>query len=116
MKFRLILQPAVAIFFAILDGLKDSREGNAPYLWALFTEPERRKPLLLEGWQARAKVFCLAGSHLPIVGSQLDSFRGCAVYCRCFSLCSLSVDSRLINRLMRMTGKIADGSTETGKH
>lgn len=60
MKFRLILQPAVAIFFAIRDGLKDAREGNVPYFWALFTEPARRKDLLLDGWQAVAKVFCFA--------------------------------------------------------
>jgi hypothetical protein len=38
MKFRLVLQPAMATFFAIRDGLKDAREGNPAYFWALFTD------------------------------------------------------------------------------
>jgi hypothetical protein len=60
MKFRLILQPAVAIFFAVRDGLNDARRGSVPYFWAIFTEPSRRKGLILEGWKALAKVFVFA--------------------------------------------------------
>ena len=60
LKFRLVLQPAVAVFFAIRDGLKDSREGCAPYFWAIFTEPSRRIDLIREGWKAVAKVFFFA--------------------------------------------------------
>jgi hypothetical protein len=41
MKFRLILQPAVAVFFVLRDCLKDSRGGNVPNFWALLTEPAR---------------------------------------------------------------------------
>ena len=60
LKFRLVLQPIMAVIFAIRDGLKDAREGNVPYLWALFSEPERRKEILLDGWKSMAKVFCFA--------------------------------------------------------
>ncbi len=60
LKFRLILQPCVATFFAIRAGLQDAREKRAPYFWAIFTEPERRGELLREGWQAVMKVFILA--------------------------------------------------------
>jgi hypothetical protein len=60
LSFRLILQPVVAIFFAIRDGRRDAREGRVPYFWAIFTEPERRGALLREGWKAVTKVFVLA--------------------------------------------------------
>jgi len=60
LKVRLILQPAVAVFFAIRDGLNDARRGNVPYFWAIFTEPSRRKELIKDGWQSVAKVFIFA--------------------------------------------------------
>lgn len=60
MSFRLILQPAVAIFFAIRDGRKDAREGRPPYFWTIFSDPAQRSALLHEGWKAVAKVFVMA--------------------------------------------------------
>lgn len=60
LKFRLILQPAVAVFFAIRDGLNDARRGNVPYFWAIFTEPSRRMDLIRDGWKAVTKVFFFA--------------------------------------------------------
>jgi hypothetical protein len=60
LKFRLILQPAVAVFFAIRDGLKDARRGSVPYFWEIFTEPSRRRELIQDGWKAVAKVFAFA--------------------------------------------------------
>lgn len=60
LKFRLVLQPTMAMIFAIRDGLKDAREGRVPYFWAIFTEPDRRGELIREGWQAVTKVFSLA--------------------------------------------------------
>lgn len=60
MKFRLLLQPIMALIFAVRDGLKDAREGRAPYFWAIFTSPAHRKELLREGWKAVGKVFVIA--------------------------------------------------------
>ena len=60
MKFRMILQPTMAIIFAIRDGRKDGREGRPPYFWALFTEPGHRLELLRNGWKSFGKIFCLA--------------------------------------------------------
>ena len=60
MKFRLLLQPTMAIIFAVRDGLKDAREGRVPYFWAIFTSPAHRKELLREGWKAVSRVFILA--------------------------------------------------------
>ena len=60
MKFRLILQPCVAIFFATRAGLQDAREKRLPYFWAIFTEPAQRGKLIREGWHAVMKIFILA--------------------------------------------------------
>ena len=60
LKFRLVLQPVMAVIFAIRDGLKDARAGRVPYFWAIFTEPSRRMELILDGWKAVAKVFVFA--------------------------------------------------------
>jgi hypothetical protein len=60
MKFRLVLQPAMASIFAILSGLKDARAGKPPYFWALITDPARRIDMIKDGWKSVGKVFVLA--------------------------------------------------------
>lgn len=59
MTFRLFLQPAMACFFAVKDGLKDARNGSPPYFWALLTEPEHRKEFLRNGWKGIGRTFIL---------------------------------------------------------
>jgi hypothetical protein len=60
MHFRLILQPLMAIIFATRDGIKDAREGRAPFFWALFTNPEHRRDMLRNGWKSVGKIFIIA--------------------------------------------------------
>jgi len=60
LTFRLLLQPAMSLFFGIRDGLKDARERRPVYLWTIFTEPAERGYLLREGWKAMVKVFLVA--------------------------------------------------------
>jgi hypothetical protein len=60
MKFRFILQPAMAIFLAVRCGLKDSHEGKPAFFWALFTDPVHRWQLLRDGWKSIRSVFILA--------------------------------------------------------
>jgi len=60
MTFRLILQPSVAIFFAIRGGISDAREGREPHFWAILTDSTARMELLRESWQDVAKVFVAA--------------------------------------------------------
>jgi hypothetical protein len=50
MTFRLYLHPAMAIFFAIRDGLKDAREGEPYYFYSLFTDPVNRGDRLRKGF------------------------------------------------------------------
>lgn len=60
MKFRLVLQPAMAAFFAIRSGLADARAGKPPYLRALLSNPAERAEMLRDGWKSISRVFILA--------------------------------------------------------
>ena len=60
MKFRLILQPLMAVIFAVRSGLKDAKEGKPAYFWELFTQPEHRRDMLRDGWKSVGKVFVIA--------------------------------------------------------
>ena len=60
MWLRLVLQPTVAAFFAVRDGLKDARAGRPAYFWSLLTVKEHRRDLIRDGWMSIAKVFFMA--------------------------------------------------------
>ena len=60
LHFRFFLQPAMAIFLAIRDGLRDDREGKPPFFWSLFTDPGHRRELMRDGWKSISKVFIIA--------------------------------------------------------
>jgi hypothetical protein len=60
MKFRLLLQPAMAAIFAIRSGLKDAKAGRPPYFWSVATDPIQRADLIKDGWKSVGKVFILA--------------------------------------------------------
>lgn len=60
MSFRLVIQPMMAVIFAILDGWKDALEGRAPYFWALFSDPGHRRDMLRDGWRSVGKIFIIA--------------------------------------------------------
>ena len=60
LKFRFLLQPAMAVFLALRSGLKDSREGKPAFLWAVLVEPLHRRELLRDAWKSIGKLFLLA--------------------------------------------------------
>jgi len=60
MKFRLILQPLMAIIFAVRSGLKDAKGGRPAYFWALFTDSAHRRDMLRDGWKSVGRVYILA--------------------------------------------------------
>jgi hypothetical protein len=60
LTFRLLLQPAIAIFFATRAGLRDARENRAPYFWALIYDPTHRREMLHQGWRDVGKIFVIA--------------------------------------------------------
>src|SRR5215470_3544025 len=60
MSFRLVLQPATALIFAIRDGLKDAREGRPAYFYSLFTDSTNRRSRLGEAFKAVSRVFAFS--------------------------------------------------------
>jgi hypothetical protein len=60
MTFRLILQRAVAVLFAIRVSFHDAREGQPPFLWAVFSNPGHRRKLLRQARNDVGNVFILA--------------------------------------------------------
>jgi hypothetical protein len=60
MKFRLVMQPAMALFLGIRSGLKDARQGEPAYFWALFTDRQERRSMLKNGWKSIGKLFIVA--------------------------------------------------------
>jgi hypothetical protein len=71
--FRFFLQPAMAMLYAIRDGMKDAREGRPVYFWSLLTGQGDRRELLHEGWTAVARVIAL-GAAIDLV-YQVIAFR-----------------------------------------
>src|SRR6185295_3067667 len=60
MKLRLLIQPAMALIFAIRAGLRDARNGEPPFLWAAFTGPGRPTELLRRGFKDVRNVFIMS--------------------------------------------------------
>ena len=60
MTFRLYLQPSMALFFAIRDGVKDAREGRLPFFNSLITDPGNRLVRLRQGFNSVSRVFFFA--------------------------------------------------------
>ena len=60
MKFRFVLQPLMASFFSIRDGVTDARTGRRPYFLKLVTDSGRRTEFIENGWKSVGKIFILA--------------------------------------------------------
>jgi hypothetical protein len=59
MKFRFVLQPAMAGIAAIRAGVKDARTGRSPYFWTILHRPQERFARLSEGLNAAARIILL---------------------------------------------------------
>jgi hypothetical protein len=60
LKFRFILQPSMATWLAIRDGLQASRRGRTSYFWEFCQHPVERRELWRECWKSTGKIFILA--------------------------------------------------------
>lgn len=60
LAMRLVLQPIMSLIFAARDGIRDARQGNPAYFWALLTDPEHRHDRIKEAWKSVGKIFILA--------------------------------------------------------
>lgn len=60
LAFRFYIQPLMAIFFALRDGLRDARAGRPAYFWSILRGNVNRRELLRSGWRSVSRVFVLA--------------------------------------------------------
>ena len=60
LTFRLVIQPAVAVFLAVRSGLKDAREGRPVFFWTVVRNPAERRYLLRQGWKDVGTLFIVA--------------------------------------------------------
>jgi hypothetical protein len=60
MKFRIVLQPIMATYFAIRSGLRDSKSGTVPYFWSFLIGRGHRFDLIKSGWEDVGRVVLLA--------------------------------------------------------
>ena len=60
MKFRIILQPLVSLYFAYKAGKRDAKTGSVPFFWGLIFNTGDRKSLAVQGWKDVGKVFIVA--------------------------------------------------------
>jgi hypothetical protein len=76
MAFRFYLQPTMAALLALRDGIKDAREGDAPYFWTILNDPAHRRSSVQEGVLATARVIIL-GVVMDVIYQYfvLDAFR-----------------------------------------
>jgi hypothetical protein len=78
MSFRLLIQPTVAILFAIRAGIKDARQNEPPFLWAVLSNADSRRARLRQAWTDVGTVF--------IVALILDSIYQVVVHAGIFAL------------------------------
>ena len=60
MSFRLVIQPAVAAFFAVRAGWRDGLEGRAVFFWDILRAKSAGRDLVRRAWTDVAKVFAMA--------------------------------------------------------
>lgn len=60
LNMRLIMQPLMALYFAVKSGINDYKTSNVPYLKNFFKDKSRRKIILEEIWRDVGKIFIIA--------------------------------------------------------
>ncbi len=89
-SLRLILQPCMALLFAIRDGRKDAASGASPYLRTLVSQPGERRETLASAWTSLSKVLTIAfvldctfqyatSGNISVLEAVLMAFLLCAI-------------------------------------
>jgi chromosome segregation and condensation protein ScpB len=52
--------PTVVTFLAVRAGLRDAREGQPPFLWAILTDRARRRQLVIRAVKGIGKILVMA--------------------------------------------------------
>ena len=59
-NLRLLLQPTMALLFALRDGRRDAASGSDPYLQRIFFNASERSATIASAWAAIGKVLIIA--------------------------------------------------------
>lgn len=59
-SLRLLLQPTMALLFAIRDGRKDAKDGSVPYLRRLKGGKSERREAISSAWASLVKILVMA--------------------------------------------------------
>jgi len=59
MTFRFILQPTMAFFAALYDGIRDARFGHKSFFWSAVRDPSQHAGRLREGLTSTARIVLL---------------------------------------------------------
>jgi hypothetical protein len=78
MSFRFLIQPAVAILFAVRAGVNDARQNNPTFLGCALSNPRSWSPRMRQSWKDVGTVF--------IVALVLDSIYQVVVHSGIFAL------------------------------
>ena len=60
LHFRLFIMPLVVTTLAVRAGLKDAREGQPPFLWAILTNPTERRRLFRSALKDVGRIIIVA--------------------------------------------------------
>jgi hypothetical protein len=60
LRFRLVLQPIVAVSLAIGAGLRDAALNRPPFLWITCVDAAQRAAMLRDAWKDVRRLFILA--------------------------------------------------------
>jgi hypothetical protein len=60
LHFRLLIMPTVVTILAIRAGMKDAREGQPAFLWAILTNPAERRRLFRSAVKDIGRIFIVA--------------------------------------------------------
>ena len=60
MSFRFLMQPAMAIFFAVRAGLNDARQNNPTFLGCALSNPSSWRARMRLSWKDVGAVFIIA--------------------------------------------------------
>lgn len=59
-SLRLLLQPSLAVLFAIRDGVRDARSGADPYIFAILFRKDQRRDRIASAWASAGSVIIMA--------------------------------------------------------
>ncbi len=59
-SLRLLLQPTLAILFAIRDGVNDAKSGAEPYIFAILFRKDQRRDRIASAWASAGTVVIMA--------------------------------------------------------